>query len=376
MRILMLPRYGRTGANSRYRLWQYLPLFEGAGHQVDCIPMLDDEYLARLYRTGTRSAPSLLSAYGRQLSRLLILHKYQAVLLDQELFPYLPGLLEQLACRIGGRTIVDYDDAAYWKYTQIPILRRKIGVIMRSCHTVVVGNRHLARYAEPYSHRVRVIPTVVDVNRYSVHDYAVRSDTVRICWIGTPITANLYLPLILPSLKTVQKRFPTTIVRIIGTDRLAGTEDLRVEFEPWSEESETRLVSQCDIGIMPLPDSEFQRGKCGLKLIQYMAAGLPTVASPVGENQFIVDHARTGFHAATPEQWVDHLSALITNSRLRAQMGEAGRAKAEAQYSLEVGTSLWIELLREIEIGELSPLSSSREIPPAVPEPTTRDQTA
>ncbi len=356
MRILMLPRYGRKGANSRYRLWQYLPLFESAGYRVDVKPMLDDGYLDALYRRGVRPARSLLAGYLRQFPRLLAARRYDAVLLDQELLPYLPPVFEQLLCALNPRVVVDYDDAAYLKYQRLRPLRGRIGKIMGAARAVVVGNRHLERYAGRFSGDVRLIPTVVDVAKYAPRNHADGSGTIRVCWIGTPVTASQYLPAILPTLRQLQEEFPELTFRFIGAGELAASEGLRLESVAWSEDSEVQALTECDIGIMPLPDGEFQRGKCGLKLIQYMAAGLPVVASPVGENSHIVDHGENGFIAVTARDWVQSLRVLLRERELRARMGRSGRLKVESRYSLSYGFQQWCQLMRDIAEQPLAPL--------------------
>lgn len=350
MRILMLPRYTRQGANSRYRLWQYLPMFEDAGHRVEVRPMLDDSYLHSLYKKGIRPLRAVVAGYFRQLVSLILVRRYDAVLLDQELVPYLPPIFEEFACKLNRRLVVDYDDAAYFKYEHRWPLQGKIPGIMRSARAVVVGNRHLQRYASQYSNDIRLIPTVVDISKYQVNLHSESSEVVRICWIGTPVTASEYLPSMFPVFRELKKRHLNLRFRFIGAGQIAGTDDLPIEVVAWSEEDEANAISSCDIGIMPLPDAEFQRGKCGLKLIQYMAAGLPVVASPVGENSIIVAHGENGLYANTNEEWLEHLSRLINDRELRQRMGRAGRAKAKQNYSLTYGFQEWSRLMQDIMV--------------------------
>jgi len=348
MRLLMLPRYSRQGANSRYRLWQFIPGLESAGHQVDVKPMLGDRYLEQLYRQGVRPLGSIIAGYARHLSRLTQVHRYDAVILDQELLPYLPPVFEQWLCLRNANVMVDYDDAAYLKYERYSWLRGRIGAIMKAARATVVGNRHLEAYARQFSGDVRFIPTVVDVGKYAAKSHAAL-DAIRICWIGTPLTAAEYLPALLPVFVELQRRFPQLSFRLIGAGRIAGADAVNVEIVDWSEEKEAELIAECDIGIMPLPDSEFQRGKCGLKLIQYMAAGLPVVASPVGENRYIVDHGQNGFLASDASEWVSQLELLIRDTALRARMGASGRERVEQRYSLAQGLALWTQLLDDLQ---------------------------
>jgi glycosyltransferase involved in cell wall biosynthesis len=164
-------------------------------------------------------------------------------------------------------------------------------------------------------------------------------------WIGTPMTASFLQPLI-PELELLQKKHPHVGFRFIGAGSFPAN-GLKVESREWSAASEGQLLSECDIGIMPLSDTEFTRGKCGLKLIQYMACGLPVVASPVGVNRNIVEENRNGFLATDAGEWFEKLEALIENAGLRKRLGEFGRRKVAAQYTVEHGLAKWLEILKK-----------------------------
>jgi glycosyltransferase involved in cell wall biosynthesis len=241
---------------------------------------------------------------------------------------------------------MDYDDAAYFKYSQWPALRNKIPRLMATATAVVAGNQYLADFARRYTPRVWVIPSVVDLGRYPNRQEMPATCTVRIVWIGTPITAKMLRP-ILPVLRRLSEKHPNLDVRLIGAGQNFSCDGLRLERLGWSEQTEARLLVASDIGIMPLLDSEFARGKCGLKLVQYMAAGLPVVASPVGANDEIVQENRTGFLPTSTEEWLETLDKLIGDVELRRRMGEAGRARVAAHYTVHHGFSKWLEVLEE-----------------------------
>jgi len=341
---MMLTRYGQMGANSRYRLLQYIPRLESAGHQVEVRPMLDDAYLAALYSTGRRNPMEVARGYIRRAAHLHGLNKYDIVLCDQEFFPYFPVAAELLAASRCARLIVDYDDAAYFKYRHIPMLRNRIPELMGSAEAVVVGNRHLRDFASRHNRNVHVIPTVVDLARYTAkQDYSVPQG-VRLAWIGTPVTAAFLKPLA-PVLAELKAKYGNLQLRLIGADRGLCGELPFAEVLSWAEASEARLLAECDIGIMPLPDTEFTRGKCGLKLIQCMAAGLPVVASPVGANCDIIGEGRDGFLADGPEEWYQALERLIVSETLRRELGRNGAVTARERYSLERGFSAWMRLI-------------------------------
>jgi glycosyltransferase involved in cell wall biosynthesis len=345
MRILIMPRYTARGASSRYRFWQYVPGLRRAGHEVEIKPLLADGYLTELYKTGRRGWRWLAAGYAARFLDALGAGRYDAVLCEQEAFPFLPAAVERIVSKLNSRFIVDYDDAAYCKYERWPVLRGKIARLMRAAETVVVGNSHLAGYALQFTPRVEVIPTVVDLAAYPNRQEAAHSGSIRIAWIGTPLTASFLQPLI-PELTRLQKKHRHVRFRFIGAGKFS-TNGLRTETREWSVTTEAQLLSECDIGIMPLSDTEFTRGKCGLKLIQYMACGLPVVASPVGANCEIVEENRNGFLAANAGEWFEKLDSLVANAELRKRLGESGRAKVAARYTLEHGLAKWLEILEK-----------------------------
>ena len=351
MRLLFLPRYGPQGASSRYRIWQYLGLFERAGHEVEVRALLDDSYLRELYSTGRRPWRWLASGYARRLLDALRVGRFDAVICEQEVLPYLPDFVDLFYQRLSARFFLDFDDDAHSKYAQWPLLRRRIPRIMAAAETVVVGNNHLARYAQQFAQRVCVIPTVVDLSCYRDRSNAPPASTVRVAWIGTPLTAGLLRGLI-PTMKKLQSKHSTLSFRFIGAGVGFACDGLRVETPPWSEKTETELLLQCDVGIMPLPDTEFTRSKCGLKLIQYMACGLPVVASPVGVNQEIVEDGKNGYLASSDDDWFQRVDLLIRNRELRVSFGKAGRAKVEAGYTLGHGFAKWRQVLEGNEIAQ------------------------
>jgi glycosyltransferase involved in cell wall biosynthesis len=347
-KIAMLTRYGSLGANSRYRLLQYIPSFEQAGHSVEVRPMLDDAYLQALYSSGRRSRWQVVRGYLRRLAQLRGLGKYGIVLCDQEFFPYLPPPAERLAAGCCARLVVDYDDAAYCKYSRIPVLRQRIPELMAMAEAVVVGNRYLEAFAAEHSRNVHLIPTVVDVSRYAAkRDYSATGG-VRLVWIGTPVTAE-FLKELAPVLVALKERYPDLGLRLIGAGEAIRRWLPFAEVVVWTEANEARLLAECDIGLMPLPDNEFTRGKCGLKLIQCMAAGLPVVGSPVGANCEIVCEGREGYLAANSEEWFAALERLIVSPRLRREMGQSASLKVRKNYSLQQGASAWLRFIDRVE---------------------------
>ncbi|MDE2382834.1 MAG: glycosyltransferase, partial [Xanthomonadaceae bacterium] len=215
---------------------------------------------------------------------------------------------------------------------------------MKRADLVTVGNDYLAARAKAAgARRVEWLPTVVDLDRYPVPAGKEASAETVIGWIGSPATAQ-YLHQLTPALAQVASRHAVRCVAIgARADQLEGT-----PFEAWiwCEDEEVDMLQRCDIGIMPLLDGHWERGKCGYKLIQYMACGLPVVASPVGVNADIVQPGVNGELAGITEEWVQILTGLVENAAIRQRMGEAGRESVEKTYSVQAQASRLANLLK------------------------------
>jgi glycosyltransferase involved in cell wall biosynthesis len=205
----------------------------------------------------------------------------------------------------------------------------------------VAGNEYLAAMFRQRGRSVTVLPTCVDPAHYIVKQHAA-ADPLRLVWIGSSSTLP-YLAEIVPALRQIQNiRLITIADRTI--DDAAG---LNVEHVPWSLQSEAASLIRGDIGIAPTPDDRWTRGKCGFKIIQYMAAGLPVIASPVGANAEIVREGETGLLVSTPQQWIDAIVRLAGDPTLRGRMGRAGRERVVREYSIERAADVWAQLLRD-----------------------------
>lgn len=332
-----MSRYGRLGASSRVRSLQFLPLLAATGVEVTVAPLLSDGYLQRLYSDGKKGLGQTISSYARRCLQLYRAKEFDLLWIEYEVFPWIPSCIEQW---FTGRTppyVVDYDDAIYHRYDQHPnlvvraILREKIDAVMRKARLVITGNDYLADHARAAGARnVAYLPTVVDTDRYQPPSRR-EGGPLKIGWIGSPVTAR-NLSLIAPALRRVTETGTAQVV-LVGAGCSAPM-DVSVEIRKWTEDSEISDIQSFDVGIMPLPNEPFERGKCGYKLIQYMACGLPVIASPVGVNVKIVDDGITGFLADDSDEWLLSISKLAKSPELRASMGAAGRKRAESDYSL------------------------------------------
>ena len=350
MRLLLLSRYGALGASSRVRYFQYLPYLAANGINVTILPLLSDSYIKSLY--GSKSSYwEVVSGYWRRLNIMLKVRRFDLLIVEKELFPYLPALAERLLSRIGIPYLVDYDDALFHQYDQHSsalvrgLLGKKIDIVMRRSAMVVVGNSYLAdRARQSRASKVIVIPTVVDAERYQPAQREINQVPI-IGWMGTPITSH-YLEHLLPVFAALRAKMAVRFVAVgARPEDFSGTP---VEVWPWNEQDEVKLLQKIDIGIMPLQDSPWERGKCGYKLIQYMACGLPVVASPVGVNEKIVKQGENGYLADNLDAWEQSLCRLLrlaTSSRIL--MGAKGRDLVEKWYSLKVQGPRFLDAINE-----------------------------
>ncbi|ADE84846.1 glycosyltransferase [Rhodobacter capsulatus] len=351
LRVTILSRYSRMGASSRLRTMQYLPHLERAGVEVTLAPFFDDAYLRALY-AGKRDKGGLGRFLWRRLAHCGAARRADVIWVEKEALPWFPWPLERLFLPRGVPVISDHDDAVFHRYDQHrnPLVRRllgrKIDGVMAHSALVTAGNRYLAeRAAAAGAARIEIVPTVVDLDHYRVPAPKPPGSRLVIGWIGTPGTWAKYMEPMRPLLAALAQQHDATILAV-GAGEPPGAQGC-FDFRAWSEDTEAELICQMDIGLMPLPDTPWERGKCGYKLIQYMACGLPVVASPVGVNRDLVSPGENGFLATTEAEWRAALDRLAADPGLRRRMGAAGRQKVEQGYSLQVWGPRLVEMIRE-----------------------------
>lgn len=352
MRVLALTRYDTLAATTRQRFRLYEPALSDAGITVDYAPLFSNDHVQRLVVGRRASFVGTAAAYVRRLGTLLTARRYDALWVHCELFPYLPGMFERLASWTGKPIVFDYDDAIFHYYDASGrplvrrLLRRKLEPILKTAAACLCGNPYLRDYAARFCERSIVVPTVVDTTVYRPVPRE-SDEKVVIGWIGSPTTWANVRP-VLPLLRDLAEEGRIRI-RAVGAGVGAKADVFPgLELVDWSEANEVAEVQAMDVGIMPLLDLPFERGKSGYKLIQYMACGLPVVASPVGVNSDIVREGENGFLAENSDQWSGALRTLISDPDLRAQMGRAGRACVEKDYSLASQAPRLVEVFRSI----------------------------
>lgn len=339
MKILVLSKYSRKGASSRFRFFQYYPHLQEKGVELVTEALFEDDYLERLYAKEGRLF-CVLKSYWRRLWVILssFNKNYDVVWLEKELFPWVPWFIEKWFLKLlNVPYVVDYDDAIFHQYDQHrsqlvrTLLGTKCDQVLRHSRCFVAGNEYLAQRGQKAgAHTIVKIPTVVSANVFSAKESAESSGPV-IGWIGSMSTA-IYLEKLRPVLHELSLKHQFKF-RVVGAS-LDWNENA-LECVPWSEAQEVSLVQSFDIGIMPLLDSPWERGKCGFKLIQYMACGKPVVADPVGVNTEIIEEGQNGFLITEQRSWRQALEILLENPSLRKEMGQRGLKRFCDHYSLE-----------------------------------------
>ncbi len=336
MRILVLSKYSRKGASSRYRMFQYYASLEARNHQIRTEPLLEDSYLDRL-SSGRGRLFSVIKGYFNRFKVLIQAKGYDVLWIEKELFPWTPWVVEKwLLKRLRTPFIVDYDDAIFHQYDQHQwtwvrkVLGQKCDKVMRAAQCVVAGNRYLGQRAQCAGARnIVIVPTVVSQKVFFPANP--QNPVPVIGWIGSKSTAS-YLEKLRPTLQKLALHYQFKF-QVIGAT--VDWPEFPVEIIPWNEKEESRLVQGLDIGVMPLLDSPWEQGKCGFKLIQYMACGKPVVADPVGVNSEIVQHGVNGYLISESWNWYQALEALLVSADQRLKMGQQSHKMFLQNYSLE-----------------------------------------
>lgn len=321
----------------RYRMMSLVGALEAAGWTVQLEKFPSGRYIVR-----TWERRELL-----RRSNVVVLHQIK-----------LAGAEARLLAALAAHRIFDFDDAIYvrkprrlgepaedswWR-------RQKFAATCRSVDVVAAGNDVLAAAAAPFARRIITLPTALDAGVYRATS-ANQDDPPTIAWVGSP--ENLvYLEILRPALARLSARHPSLRLRVICS-KFPNWPEVRIEPVIWSPAAEVSALAGSHIGVMPLSDDMWARGKCAFKLLQYMAASLPCVASPVGANTEAVIEGRTGYYARNATEWEQALERLIGSPDLRASLGAAGRAHVESRYGVENYRTRYVQLFESL-VGESS----------------------
>jgi glycosyltransferase involved in cell wall biosynthesis len=342
MKLSIHTRYDQLGASSRYRYFMYLDQLYMAGWQVKLYPLLGDDYLHQLYSTGKKSSFKLFIAIFRRI--ITVIKSSDKLIIEYELLPFLPYWLEALLLR-HKKYILNLDDNVWEKYANKAWLKNKFDRLAKHASGIVIANDFLLRKVGSLNNNILKVPTVVDLDLYKVSKPKFSKFTV--VWIGTPVT-YCYLQAFAKVLQTMAGNVDFELLVIasksLKNKKISG---VQMRFVDWSQETEVDLLTRSHVGIMPLTDDELSKGKSAFKLIQYLAAGLPVIASPIGENCNIVNDGINGFLVNSQSEWTEALTTLCNDHICYNKMATTAK-KSSKQYSIQKYSPILLEFLAKI----------------------------
>jgi glycosyltransferase involved in cell wall biosynthesis len=355
LKVLFIVPYPIEAASTRYRVDQYLLYLHQNGIEPTVSRFINSgQFFNTLYQPGHTYQKTVYfsAALLRRLRDLLSLKSFDIIFIQREALPLGPAIFERLASLSRRPIIFDFDDAIYLPHSSeanrwISWIRypEKVADIVKYSSHVIVGNQTLREYVLQFHQRVSIIPTSINTDQYVIRpEQKSNTGSLTIGWVGSGTTVQ-YLHLLDNVFRQLAQRHQFRLCVVGGEYQLPG---LEVICRPWHLRNEIYDLHSFDIGLMPLPDNRWTRGKGGFKAIQYMGVGIPVVASPVGINSEIIKHNENGLLAASDEEWHECLSQLLEDATLRRRLGLVGRATVEAHYSVQANAPKLLDILLSI----------------------------
>lgn len=351
MKVLFFTIFPEINAGSRYRVHKYLTYLKKENIEYTVCPPMSDTLFQFLYQTNNPLKKILyyLITYLVRLKDLMKVPHYDIIFIHQGLCYFGPPILEYLIAKLNKCIIYDVDDADFSKPAFASGFaarfhdRNRIAKISKLSKQVIVSVDYLGQYVIKFNSNVTVVPTSIDTSRYTLKNYdRQKNSSIIIGWVGTA-SGLIYLKSLEKVFQELSKAYDFEL-KIISSYSIKIS-DVRVVHRVWTLENEIADLQSIDIGIMPLPDTEFERGKGGFKLIQYMGVGVPVVCSPVGVNAEIVTDGTNGYLAGTEEVWFEKLSLLIEDENLRERLGRKGRESIQDKFTIEANAAKFVEII-------------------------------
>jgi glycosyltransferase involved in cell wall biosynthesis len=340
--------------SQRFRFEQYVDFLAEHNLQTTFAPILTPDDYAIVYGERGYASKGFIAVrgLGRRWRQLRRIGDYDIVFVQREALQLGTGWFERAVSRSRARLVFDFDDAIWLQNASaanrsLAWLKNpaKTAELISMADLVLAGNAYLADYARGFNRAVEVVPTTIDTDSYVRGSQARSGGTVCIGWSGSMTTME-HFKLMIPVLRRLRGRYGDAVCfKLIGDGRYRH-EELGIQGQDWSAASEVSDLSEFDIGVMPLPDDEWSRGKCGLKGLQYMALEIPTIMSPVGVNTEIIDDGRNGLLAAGEDEWVSKLTDLVESAELRRDLGREARRTVEERYSVRSQRDRYLSLLK------------------------------
>ncbi len=354
LRIVCLTPYPEVAPSTRHRVAALRPLWRGEGIELTIWPFMSERFYRARRTFGAlatlRKAAWFLASTVQLLARIPRLRTFDRIIIHREVFPLGPPVFETLVCRLGPPTFFDVDDAI-WHPPSNPVHQRsrfldpeRVPKILRACSAVVAGNEYIARFARQHNPDVSVIPTTYDDPEPTAE--CSNHELPTVVWIGNLGNAE-YLESILPALEAVHRETPFRLRLVGGIDiESIRSPVLDIERLAWRRDLEDQWLMESSLGIMPLHAKDFEKGKCAFKIIQYFAAGIPAVATPIGMNIEVIRQVENGFLASTVDDWSSAIGKLLADRELRERMAAAARSTYLERFTRRRAVEGWRKILR------------------------------
>ncbi len=350
MKLLFIASYPKDlSPSQRFRFDCYLEHLKNVGIEVTYSPILSPEEYFRYNSSTFVKAKIFLKQFTIRLKDIFDANSYDVIFIQREA-GFLPvAFFEKRLARSRAKIIYDFDDAIF-----LPAegssggflsRHRKIPEIIGLANVVIAGNQFLVDYAKRFNSNTTIIPTVIDTEVFKPLPKP-QSEQVVIGWSGSPSTLRVNFIPFTPVLEKIKEKYgDKVVIKAMGGD-FYENKKLQMKSVPFSREKELEFINSFDIGLMPLEDTPWMKGKCGLKALIYMSLEIPAVVSPVGVNKEIVREGIDGFHATTEEEWIEKLSRLIEDELLRKKLGKNARERVIQNYSVKAWKDKFIEVIK------------------------------
>ena len=347
--LIVCPSPAGFAPGQRLKYEQYFENWRENDYDITIKPFVSNSFQKIIYKKGyffSKSYYTLLG-YLNRISLLGRLKKYDIVYIFLWVTPFGLPLFETLYCRLAKKIIYDIDDLVYttsmnapW-YSKLFKTKYKPIYLMKNAGHVITCTPYLDQFVRRFNNNTTDISSTVDTSqKYVCVNSYTNDDPLVIGWSGSHSTIQ-YFMILKNVLIAIQKKYPSIIIRVMGGSNIEIA-DLRVESTEWSDEKEIATLQSFDIGIYPLPDEQWVYGKSGLKAIQYMALGVPTIATAIGTNFRVIENEVSGYLVNNEEEWIEKLTMLIENPDLRKKIGMAGRLKVEKYFSVSANQQKYL----------------------------------
>lgn len=353
--VLFLPKYSAKGPSSRYRIYSYLPYYEQADIDFQVKPLFDDWYLENVWGhySKIKILHKIIWAYFCRIFIILTVSTNTIVYIGADLLPFFPPIMEIYLSLRGVKYIVELDDAIFHNYDQNRssfvrmVLGKKFHTVLKKASVVICGCSYLADYAKKWNSDTYIIPTSIDARKYENAILENRKETLVVGWIGSSYT-SISIKQVVTAIKKLQSSIDFEF-HLIGFDKILEPilKGCNYKIIQWSEAKEVEYMSRFTIGIMPLEDTPFSRGKCAFKLVQYMAMGIPTVSTPLQSN-IDIDKGCGNFFANNNEEWYDKMYILLKNRDLRDSIGKNNKKVAMEYYTFQATNQKKIDIIKSL----------------------------